>query len=402
MYFITAEQAEEIIQSHAGDYGVEEVSYEAALGRVLAEDLFADRDLPPFNRSMMDGIAIQHSAFRDGIRRFKVKATQAAGEDPVEIENEDECVEIMTGVALHDSADTVIRYEDITRNDGMAEINVPEIKQGQSIHYKGKDRKQGDKVADAGQIITPAITGLAVSIGKTKLSVRKLPHTIIITTGDELVSADIKPTSQQLRRSNDSTIRAALQQRYSLRADTLHLRDDYNLIKDELARCLQQYDVILMSGGVSMGKFDYIPQALEELSVEKLFHKVKQKPGKPFWFGRHENQTFIFAFPGNPVSTFLCLHRYFMPWLSTSLGMNSRSSEYAILQNDIHFPPPLQYFAQVKLKMDATGRLLAEPKEGHGSGDFANLVDTDAFLELPLEGNEFQRGEVYRIWRYEV
>jgi molybdopterin molybdotransferase len=400
MDFITVEQAEKIIQSHPGDYGTEEVSYEAALGRVLAENLFADRDLPPFNRSMMDGIAIQHRAFSDGIRHFKVKATQAAGEDPVKIENEDECVEIMTGAALHETADTVIRYEDITRNDGIATINIQEIKKGQSIHPLGKDRKKGERVADAGQVATPAITGLATSIGKTKLQVKKNPHVIIITTGDEMVGADTKPAPQQLRRSNDSTIRAALQQRYALQADTLHLKDDYNLIKDELAQCLQQYDVILMSGGVSMGKFDYVPKALEELSVEKLFHKVKQKPGKPFWFGRHENQAFIFAFPGNPVSTFLCLHRYFMPWLSTSLKMKKKPPEYAILQSDIHFSAPLQYFAQVQLKMDINGRLLAKPQEGHGSGDFVNLVDTDAFLELPLEKNEFKKGETFKVWRY--
>ncbi|MGH2642654.1 MAG: molybdopterin molybdotransferase MoeA [Chitinophagaceae bacterium] len=398
MDFITVSKAESIIQSNIKDFGEEKISFENSLGRILAESLYADRDLPPFNRPTVDGIAILFNSFKNKIYKFKVKATQAAGEDPVRVEAEDECIEIMTGAALHNSVDTVIRYEDISIKDGVATINISKIKKGQNIHFQGKDKRAGDLVAKSNQIITPALIGLAASIGKTKLTVKKLPHILMITTGDEMVSANAKPAPYQLRRSNDSTIKAVLL-RYKLKVDTLHLNDNYSLIKKELAGCLQEYDIILMSGGVSMGKFDYVPKALQELKVEKLFYKVKQRPGKPFWFGKHPEGAMVFAFPGNPVSAFMCLHRYFLPWLESSLSLQQQKI-FAVLNKDVQFMHPLQYFAQVKLKMNDKGQLMAEPVEGNGSGDFSNLIDTDAFLELPLERDKFKKGEVFRVWKY--
>lgn len=399
MEFITVEQAESIIQSHVESFGSEEVPFESSWGRILAEDIFADRDLPPFNRPTVDGIAIQFGAWEEGILQFNIKATQAAGEHPVGIENKAECVEIMTGAALHNSVDTVIRYEDLRIENGLAVIRIPEIKKAQNVHPKGKDKRQGEKVAEKGIIIDAALTGLAASVGKTKLSVMELPHIVIITTGNEMVSADTIPSGYQLRRSNDYMIKTALKS-FQIHADTVHLQDDPDLIKTELNRCLQAYDVILLSGGVSMGKFDYVPEALRELRVEKLFHKVRQRPGKPFWFGKYEERVLVFAFPGNPVSGFMCLHRYFIPWLKRSLQWRGDIPEFAILANDIYFPHPLQYFAQVKLSVNKEGKWLASPLEGNGSGDFINLLHTNAFMELPLETDEFKKGEVFRVWRY--
>jgi molybdopterin molybdotransferase len=149
-----------------------------------------------------------------------------------------------------------------------------------------------------------------------------------------------------------------------------------------------------------MGKFDYVPQALQDASVKKLFHKVEQRPGKPFWFGRHDNGALVFAFPGNPVATFLCLHRYFFPWLYTILGVIKKLSSYAALSQDFTFKPALKYFLQIKLRVSEDGRLMAMPIEGNGSGDFANLADTDAFIELPANRSEFKQGEVLKIWPF--
>ena len=149
-----------------------------------------------------------------------------------------------------------------------------------------------------------------------------------------------------------------------------------------------------------MGKFEYIPQALEDTGVQMHFHKVRQRPGKPFWFGTYGDNGVVFALPGNPVSTFMCLHRYVLPWLEASLGFPPAAPVYAVLEKSLRFEPALQYFIQVKLKQDPEARLWAEPLEGHGSGDLANLLDTDAFLELPMERTEFLAGEVFRIIRF--
>jgi len=396
---ITVEEAEKIIMEQAADFGAEIVPFELALGRVLAENIKADRDLPPFNRVTMDGIAINYEAIENGISTFRVKGTQAAGDEPVEIEDHSECIEIMTGAMLPESADTVIRYEDLELRAGLATLVTNAIRKGQNIHYKGKDKKQDDLVAAIGEIVTPAIISLLASVGEAELRVKKLPGVVILSSGNELVEVDQDPGPFQIRRSNNYTVKAVLKQ-HGLYADMLHLPDDEEVIKQKLKTCLENYDVILLSGGISMGKFDHIPKALEALKVNQLFHKVQQRPGKPFWFGRHKNGQIVFAFPGNPVATFMCMHRYFLPWLHASLGAKEKPALRAVLSNRISFHLPLKYFLQVKLHYNDYCQLMATPVEGNGSGDFANLADTDAFMELPLEKNEFKRGEVFRIWQF--
>lgn len=395
---ISVQQAEEIVLSQYQDYGKESISYDLVIGRVLAEDILADRDLPPFDRPTVDGIAIRFTSYEEGFRSFNIKAIQSAGETSVAIDSEDQCIEIMTGAALDSTVDTVIRYEDITVDNGIATINI-NIKKGQNIHLKGKDKKAGEILVKANQVITPAIIGITASVGKTSLWVKKLPKIAIISTGDEMISPELTPTAFQLRCSNGVTISSVLE-KYKIKADLIHLNDDYEEIKKELSNCIDTYDILLMSGGVSMGKFDYLPQVCGELGIKKLFHKIKQRPGKPFWFGKSQNQKLVFAFPGNPVSVFMCLHRYFIPWLERSLEIPQSSPLYAILENDIEFPFSLQYFAQTKLQINKQGQLIANIVDTNGSGDFSHLAETNAFVELPLEQNTFRKGEVYKVWQY--
>ena len=396
---ITVEEAEKLIQANAGDYGVEIIPFELSSGRVLAETIKADRDLPPFNRVSMDGIAINYKAIEQGITKFRIKATQAAGDSPVDIDANDECVEIMTGAALSSSVDTIIRYEDVEIKDSYATLNISAVQKGQNIHRQGADKKQGDTILTPGRLINPAVINSIASVGEAELRVKRLPRVVIISSGDELVEVAAKPSPYQIRKSNSHTIQAVLNQ-HGITAGMLHIPDDPEVTKQNIQQCLQNYDVVLLSGGISMGKFDYIPQALQELEVTKVFHKVAQRPGKPFWFGKHDNGVVVFAFPGNPVATFLGMQRYFIPWLQTSLGLTTKPPVYAILNRDFAFKPPLKYFLQVKLNFSKQGQLIADPIEGNGSGDFANLADTDAFMELPLENNEFKKGEVYQIWPF--
>lgn len=393
---ITVSEAEKLILENSVDFGAEIILFDQALGRVLAENIKADRDLPPFNRVSMDGIAINYNAFKNGITTFRIKATQAAGDLPVDIDEAEECIEIMTGAALPASADTVIRYEDVEINEGKAKLLVSDIQKGQNLHKQGADKKQGEIILTPGRLITPAVISMVASVGETELRVKRIPRIVILSSGDELVEVADIPSPYQIRRSNSYMVKAVLMQ-YGLEAGVLHIPDDPEIIKQRIQQCLQNYDVILLSGGISMGKFDYIPQALDELQVNKIFHRVKQRPGKPFWFGKHDNGAVVFAFPGNPVATFMCLQRYFIPWFNTSMGIPPKSAIYAVLDRDFTFEPQLQYFLQVKLNFNKKGQLLAMPVEGNGSGDFVNLIDTDAFMELPLEKSEFKKGEAYRV-----
>ena len=208
----TVKEAEEIILAQARDYGSEQVPFEQALGRVLAEDLKADRDLPPCNRVTMDGIAIKYAAVESGIKTFVVKGIVAAGDVPIEIDALNECVEIMTGAALPDTTDTIVRYEDVDIKNGVATLCTNNIRKGQNIHYKGKDKEQGETVAVANEYINPAHISMAASVGKSTLLVKKLPRVVIISTGDELVNVDETPTPYQVRRSNSYAVKAVLQQ----------------------------------------------------------------------------------------------------------------------------------------------------------------------------------------------
>ena len=396
----TVEDAEKTILANAVDYGNEIIPFNMALGRVLAENIQADRDLPPFNRVTMDGIAIRYQSFLEGITNFFVRGTQAAGDDPIEITRHDQCSEIMTGAVVPSSADTIVRYEDVEITHGYARLLTEKIEDGQNIHFKGVDKKQGDQLLTPGRMITPAVISVLASVGESEVRVKRMPRVVIISSGDELVEVNVKPSAPQIRRSNNYTVQAALRQA-GVDAGMLHVPDDEEATLQALQQCLHNYDVILLSGGISMGKFDYIPNALKALEVAELFYKVKQRPGKPFWFGKHENGVVVFAFPGNPVATFMCLNRYFFPWLQASLGLAGKPAAYAVLNRDFGFEPDLQYFLQVKLSFNDRGQLLADPVEGNGSGDFANLADTDAFMELPAEKRKFEKGDVYRIWPFD-
>lgn len=396
---ISVATAEQIILAQQRDYGTTIATLQQATGRVLAEAITADRDFPPYNRVTMDGIAIRFADFAKSTKAFTIKATQAAGDAPIELSTENECIEIMTGAACPTTTDTIIRYEDLTITDGVATVITDNIRQGQNIHLKGGDKQAGELLVKAGQIITPALINIAASVGKANLVVKQPPRILVLSNGDELVEIDATPTPYQVRRSNSYAITAALQQ-LNIAADMLHLPDDEATINKELAQCLHNYDVLILSGGVSMGKYDYLPRAFAALGIQQQFHKVQQRPGKPFWFGTGNVGQLVFAFPGNPVSTFMCMYRYFLPWLQSTLGIEQLQPMYAVLDADYTFKPELQYFLQVKISSSTDGRLLATPFEGNGSGDFVNLLYTDAFMELPAEQTNFTKGMAYRIWPY--
>ncbi len=397
---IDIDHATQIVLDHRRDFGEETIPLRRAAGRILSEPIRADRDFPPFDRVTMDGIAIRYQAFaKKDTPVFPVLGTQAAGAPPQSMKDAEGCLEVMTGAVLPEGTDTVIRYEDVTIEGKKATINVDAIKEGQNIHRQGTDRVAGSTILEPGVLLSAAELGVAATVGKARLRVKRLPRAVILSTGDELVPVDQQPEPHQIRSSNTHTIRASLE-KWGLEVDDLHLIDEPAVIRRELRRCLEEYDMILMSGGVSKGKFDYVPAALEDLGVEKCFHRVRQRPGKPFWFGHWQGQCTIFALPGNPVSSFMCTHRYVGPWVRACMGLDPLDYDYAVLDTTFTFRPDLTYFLQVRLDYARNGMRRAIPVEGHGSGDLANLVEADGFLELPRGRTEFPEGELFPVLIY--
>lgn len=403
---ITVEQAENIIFEHALVLDTEGVPLMRSLGRVLAEDLVADRDFPPFDRVTMDGIAIRFQDFERGQRAFKIVGIQAAGipqrilPDAPHI-----CLEVMTGAILPTGCDTVIRYEDLRIDKDTVEILIENIDYQQNIHEKGIDKKAHKVLVEQGCVITAAEIATAATVGKTHVQVVKLPNIAIISTGDELVDVAEMPLLHQIRRSNVYAIQAMLAS-INIASALFHFNDDEKVIAEGLDQILNNYDLVILSGAVSEGKFDFVPKVLDGLGVEKLFHKVAQRPGKPFWFGIKKAQpdrmsSVVFALPGNPVSTFLCAYRYVLPFLQYSFGLSKQQEEYAVLNEDVSFKPDLTYFLQVKV-VNTEGVTFATPITGGGSGDLANLNKADGFLELRQGQNLYVKGNIFPLIRYRL
>lgn len=397
MDLTTVQDALKIILNNTENFGIEEVSFSNSIGKVLKENIVADRDFPPFNRVSMDGIAISSNDFNSGQREFKIEGIQAAGSKQLTLLNNQHCIEVMTGAVLPKNTDVVIQYELLTIENNIAKINLETVREFQNVHLKGFDKKQDEVLIKKNTLITAAEIGVLATVGKSTVKVAKEPKVMIVSTGNELVEVSQVPAEHQIRRSNVYAL-VSLLEKLNIKATTAHILDDKETLESTIESFLNEYDVLLFSGAVSKGKFDFIPEVLANLGVQKLFHKVQQRPGKPFWFGKKNNKT-VFAFPGNPVSTFVSCLKYFFPWYKKSVGLNFEFENSAILAEDFTFNPNLTYFLQVKLHNE-NGKLMATPCTGKGSGDLANLVDADAFLELPAGNANFTKGSVFPLITY--
>lgn len=394
---ISVEEADRLITTALYSPVSEACDLSEATNRVLVEDITADRDFPPFHRVAMDGIAIRYDDFHNGCRTFTIQGVQPAGNPPQILEEGYTCVEVMTGAVLPIGADTVIRYEDLNHADDQFDIVVEDIRPKQNVHHQGTDQKIGDILIPSGKYISPADVGILATVGKHQVQVHSLPKIAIISTGDELVDVSETPLPHQIRKSNVHVLSSFLLQ-LGMTADSFHLNDELHSIRNQLPGLIADYDVLLLSGAVSKGKFDHLPDVLLENGIRPEFHGVQQRPGKPFWFGRNDHTT-VFAFPGNPVSTTLCAVRYFIPWFKQSMGIPSQPVQIE-LGSDVYFKPALTYFVPIELRMEHH-KLIGIPHPGHGSGDLANLTRADGFMELPAGEEHHHAGNLYPFhgWR---
>jgi len=399
---LTPAGAEKLILDAIPLFHKEDCAISEAHGRVLRSDLRADRDLPPFDRVTMDGFALRASAVAGGISRFRVEATQAAGMRPFDLgPKDDACIEVMTGAVLPAGADCVIPYEETAREGGWVAVRPAKgAAPGDNVHRRGSDHKMGEVIVRAGARLTGREIAVAAACGHPALTVAHSPRVAVVSTGDELVEVDALVAPHQIRRSNDHSLRAALIKAGYPRADRFHLRDVQHEIEHMLWHIIAEYDVVLITGGVSKGKFDFLPAELERQGVRKVFHGVAQRPGKPFWFGLSARLTPVFALPGNPVSSYTCLHRYVLPALDHASGMPPKAPLLAALAQPVAVRQGLAWLVPVRLSSGPRAELLATPGAVGTSGDFAGLVETDGFVELPAGEDVFPAGYVapFRGW----
>ena len=349
----------------------------------------------------MDGIAIAYRDWQAGIRAFDVVGTQAAGAPPLATTKPAQCVEVMTGAMLPYGTDTVIAVERVERSDGRATVAASAtVTSRQFVHHRAGDRAAGSVVLPAGTRIGAPEMAVLASAGRATVAVAALPRIAVISTGDELVDVGEPLAPYQIRSTNDRALEAGLVRERLAVVTRTHLPDDGAALAEAIARLEEGADALILSGGVSMGQFDLVPGVLQSLGAKLVFHRVRQRPGKPMWFGLSARAKPIFALPGNPVSTLVCATRYIVPALREALGEKPRPPELVALAEPAEASQELTYFMPVKLAWSADGVALAAPCPTNTSGDFVALAGTDGFVELPPRRGDHPRGTVARLFRW--
>ena len=392
-YRIDVAAAAALIRANMPTYPAALTPLAETQGTVLRERVLAERDQPPFDRVTMDGIALRSAALNSGQRRFRVVGVQGAGAAAIVVGADDNCVEIMTGAMLPADADTVVPVERLVPDGEFVTLGQDyEPQPGQFVHKCGTDHAADSTLAEPGCIIGAAEMAALTISGRTELAVSRWPDIAIISTGDELVDIGEPLEPFQIRSSNDRAIAAALERHGCFAARRTHLPDSPDELRTAIAQLHADNDVLILSGGVSMGKYDYVPQILDELGAELVFHKILQRPGLPMWFGLSATGKPIFALPGNPVSTLVCTSRYVIPALLEALGLRVQPRLRVPLSETIEFDPDLTCFMPVVLEHPQAGGILAKPKPTNTSGDFVSLVGTDGFVQLDRGQDQFPRG----------
>ncbi len=385
--------ADEAIRSHIAPLSTELRPLERSIGQTLRQDIFAERENPPFDRVCMDGIAIRSDTFVRGARRFRIQATQSAGVPPVKFEGGETAVEVMTGAVLPAGTDCVIPLEEYDLVDGVAALK--EKASGtplRNVQRRGEDSELGVAMLTSGTRLDAPEIAVVASAGLGHVQVSRQPNVVVISTGDELVEPGEPIAEHQVRRSNAYAVVAALRMRGFEQVRNDHIRDDQAVLRDRLAQHLAANDLLVLSGGVSKGKFDYVPAVLTDLGVREVFYQVAQRPGMPMWFGVGPSGQAVFGVPGNPVSTLICVVRYVVPALDIALGTRTAPAPRLPLAAEFRFNRPATYFLPVAVEPDSLGRPAAVPKSPNGPGDFLSLTNSHGFVELPPQPEPFAPG----------
>ena len=375
---------------------------ELCLGQTLRQDIYPERDNPPFDRVCMDGIAIASAVFERGARTFRIESTQGAGAPAVRLVDPANAIEVMTGAILPAGTDCIIPHEEYDQDGDVVTVKPPVVgRPFRNVQRRGEDSAPDAPMLKAGIRLGPPEIATAASAGLAQVSVTRQPRIIAISTGDELVDPGQPILAHQVRRSNVYAIMSSLGDRGYEGVANDHIRDDEQALTEALSRHLSEQDVLVLSGGVSKGKFDYVPKVLRKLGVEEIFYQVAQRPGMPMYFGWGPSGQAVFGLPGNPVSTLICLVRYVVPALIYMSGRTRVPVQQMTLGSTVKAPKAgTTYLVPVAVRVDERGAPVAVPMPPNGPGDFLALTKTHGFIELPPQPEPFEPGFVARFYRW--
>ncbi|MDB4349322.1 molybdopterin molybdotransferase MoeA [Omnitrophica bacterium] len=386
----------------AGIVGIEEVPLDKAMGSLLAEDIKAGFDMPPFNKSAMDGYAVCSSDLKRVSRELRCMGVVKPGRPFKKVIKDGECAKIMTGSPLPEGTDSVVMVEftKMSKRPGWVKI-MRTAKRWENVCFKGEDIKKGSVVLRRGDSIMGPEIAISAALGRRKLEVYRRPRLAVLNTGDEIVEPGKRLTKEKIYNSNGPMLLSLLSL-MDIEAEYLGIARDKERRLEELILKGLKSDIFLLSGGVSMGEFDLVPKVLKRCGVKKVFHKVKIKPGKPVFFGTRGNRL-VFGVPGNPVSTYLTFLILIKPAIEKMMGrMPYQNINEGVLQEGFRQRyTERKHFVPVKASGEK-GRIRILPVKGyHGSADIASLSLANAFMVVESKVSFLKKGSRVKIilWR---
>jgi molybdopterin molybdotransferase len=399
---ISYEDALKVIMGAINTLGVERISINRAYGRVVAENILAQNDLPPFDNSAMDGYAVVSESVKGATLEKPVKlkfiGDIPTGEDRTMRIKQGEAVRIGTGGKIPDGADSIVIVEDTELRGGEVYV-FSETSPGRHIRLRGEDFKKGDEGIKKGDLVGPAEICFLAANGITEVEVYRKPRVGIVSTGNELVPPERGISGAIIRDSNSITIHT-LVEKYGGSPEVLGiLPDDENEIVSFFERNVREFDLFITIGGISMGAHDYVKSALEKIGAHMEFWKVAIRPGKPFGFGKFHD-TLVFALPGNPVSSFITFEVFVQPALMKAAGCKPPFREYigAVIDNDFFKKKGVTYFSRGTLNGDFPDYSFSILKK-QGSGMISSMLFSNAVMIAPAEKEKISSGEKVKVFR---
>ena len=346
-------------------------------GYFTSENIHSPLDLPPFDQSNVDGYV---SVFSNSNSR-KITGEIKAGDNPRIIIKSGECARIFTGAVVPKGSDFVVMQEDVIRNQNRMMLNDVNATKNDLIRKRGSHIRKGELAVTKGTYINPAVSGFLAALGIEKVKVFRKPEISLLITGNELQTPGEKLKFGKVYDSNSFIISSALEKMGLNARDTIFNKDEKDILKKNVSELLELSDVILISGGVSVGKYDFVNEVLDELGVKRLFYKVSQRPGKPLYFGKKDS-TYIFGLPGNPASVFTCFYEYVYPLLRKLQGFSDHflQVKYMTAVNEINKKFKMANFLKAK-----TSGSTVESLEGQASYILRTFAEADSFIYLPAD-----------------
>jgi len=393
---ITVDQALSILLDQVETLGSESVAIEQAHRRILAGDVRADMDLPPFDRARMDGYAVRSSDVSTAPVKLRVVGEIAAGAQFEHRVNAGEAVKIFTGAPVPGGADAVQKVE-VTRANGHSIEILESVTPGQFITPHASEVAAGEVVAETGREIGPAEMAVLASFGYASVTVGRRPRVAVISTGSELVEVSSKPSGAQIRNSNSYTL-AAYAERAGAMVDVLGIVEDTpEATRVALIRAADNHDIVITSGGVSMGDYDLVKAALKDIGAEIYFDRVIIRPGKPIVFARR-GETYFFGLPGNPVSTSVTFNVFVRPAIRKMRGETSPAPAMvsAQLSRTVKDSSSRRSYLPARLFIKE-GRAMVEPLKWGGSSDFVAFMEANALIVVGEDVHEIAQGELVDV-----